>query len=186
MVSISSREINFVVTGVLLGQVLFLLIDSLFSYSSSDKINVIGIVVNVLIGAIIAIMIQKKLSDDRGVKDYFIRDLEDITSEYKKFRNGLYGDQCTARFMIEWFKNTSMKLNHLEEFLESDLSIKTAELQTYNRKIHQIITNSEPFSVAFKSNDKVVLSNKLRREISEEMEKLKHNIIRTIIAINRA
>jgi UDP-2,3-diacylglucosamine pyrophosphatase LpxH len=152
----SHKELTLILFGFIIGQASFLILESIYesyNYSNSDKISVVGvfaniagIFINILLAIYIANKIQKKASDDRGVKDYFIKDLNDITVEFKNFRDKLYNNQLDPRYILAWLKHASIKLSHLEEFLGDDLKIENIQLQGHSRKIEKFITDSLSFS----------------------------------------
>lgn len=168
-----------------MGIIGYTIIDLLGHFSASDTINLISLVVNVLLGILIVYLVQKGLSDDRGVKDFFIDDIKNIADEYKKFVNTLLRGKSSAAFIIDWFKTISVRLTHLEFFLENDLGVSDLTIQKLNREIHKVVTDSEEFNSQFYRKN-VKLSPVVKVKLLEAHKNLKHSIINAVLKVNRA
>ena len=53
--------------------------------STSDIIAIVDIVINAILAIIIILIIQKKMTTKRVLKDYFINDIKTIQEEYSFF-----------------------------------------------------------------------------------------------------
>lgn len=178
------RTISFLF-GILAGLILYLLIDKFKNLQTSHVIDIIGIFTNIILGAVIVWMIQKKLSDDRGVKDYFISEVREIRDDYKHFVNKMLQKQINSKFAVEWFKNMSIKIGQLEYFLKYKLEIDDATITMNNRKIHKIVTDSTEFNNGFSKNA-FGLMPRTNSEMMEAFKELKFAFIEIIVKVNRA
>lgn len=182
-----SKNILTFLAGVIFGLLLFLIIDRIDTLQNGELIDLIAIIVNIIIGAAIVLLIQKKFSDDRGVKDYFIKEIENLSIDYKKFRDGLYNEKYNGIYLLDWFKQTSKKIITIEYFLKNDLQIEEGSLQKSNREIHKLITDSNEFNDSLSRKDvKIKLSSKTKSALVDQSKNFKHSILSTIIRINRA
>jgi hypothetical protein len=171
--------------GVIFGILCYMILDLFNSLSTSDVINLAGIVVNIIIGAAIVFIIQKRLSDDRGVKDYFIKEVCDIKDEYSKFINKLFNSGVTTKHTLEWFKSISTRISQLEHFMEYELQIDSPSILILNRELHQIVTSSTEFNNSFKKTS-YSPSNASKNKISDAYKNLKFSFVRAIVIINKA
>lgn len=181
----SVKNLIFLFLGIAAGIVVYLIIDDFADLKIGEMIDIIAIIVNIIIGAIIVIIVQKRLSDDRGVKDYFIQEVGEIKTDYTKFINLIFKNKTQPKFVLEWFKIMSSRVFHLEQFLEHDLKIKNVDLKVLNRSIQRLITNDSDFNNSF--NKSSYNPNSLtKHQISELVKDLKYAFVHTIIRINKA
>ncbi|MEP0984400.1 hypothetical protein [Ekhidna sp.] len=178
------KEFIYITSGVILGILIHTLVD-LIPLDSPEIVELSGILVNVILGIIIVILVQKKLSDERGIKDYFITEIGEIKTEYNKFINKILFNKNDPQFILEWFKTMSMRIQQLEYFLKDELKIKNLDNQSSNRRIHKILTNSEEFNESI-SKRKFEISVELNNELTNQYKDFKHSLVRTIVKINRA
>ncbi|MEQ9304596.1 MAG: hypothetical protein RJQ14_11860 [Marinoscillum sp.] len=173
----------FGISGTLVGISFSLLFFILF-IDSSDSIAAIEILVNVIIGAAIVFVIQKKLTDDRGVKDHLIHDIEEVKNEYKIMVNKLFAGNMNPLYLLEWYKQMLIKIDQITHFCKSEFNVQTESMSELNRKLHKLITSSDEFNNDF-SQSLFVPSNKLKNEITSEFQDFKFCLVNYIIKINR-
>lgn len=142
--------------GVIVGLISCFIIVNLSSLSAADNIDIISIVVNVFLGIAIVLIIEKRLSDDRGVKDYLIDEVCSIRDEYSKFVNLLFRGKAKHHHILEWFKYMSIRISHLEYFLKKELEIKDIAMPVLNRQLHKLITDSQEFNNSFSAKSYVM------------------------------
>ena len=153
-------------------------------FTTSDKITIFSIVINLIIAGFIVLFFQKKYSDHREVKNCLIEEIKDIHKEYKDFSNKLINNITDGRFVISWFKVINMKLGHVKYFMKSEINIEDSRLLTLHQGLRGIITSSESFNNSF-SQKNIHLSTEVRNTIIEKNRELNHNFLSVIFEIHK-
>lgn len=185
-----NQKLFFLLLGVIIGAATYFFID-FFAFkvsdtlATSDVIDIASIIVNVVIGIALVLMIQKKISDDRGVKDYFLKEVSEITDEYRKFNNSFIKGKLEARWTVEWFKVIAVRIKHLETFLSKDLKIEDRSMRASHRDIQICITNTTEFNNSFKAKF-YIPATKTKTRALELYREFQTAAIHVIIRINRA
>lgn len=174
--------------GLGLGYLFHLILDHVKGFTLTDSIEVLSIIVNVVIGLLIVFIIQKRQSDDRGIKDYLTREIEALTVDYRVLKKKLYAGECKVLYIQEWFKGVTSQITTINFFIEHHLKENPGDaIQKAHRKIHQIVTDSSEFNEAYKSvGQKVKLSPTTKSKVTDAFKELKHAILDKMVKINRA
>lgn len=122
----------------------------------SDQINIISIVVNIGIVVSAAYFLQDKMTNNRYIKEYFINQLETTRSDYDLFLKNIWSNKLNRKEILKEFKYFSIKITDLDNSLKNKMKLKNVNLQSKNRSIHMLITNSNEFN-ATTTNAKVCL-----------------------------
>jgi hypothetical protein len=173
------------------GFLLFLLFYSLIKlfedFSATNTIEVISILVNLGFGVIIFFLVEKKIGDDRAVKDLFIQDVKDIKSNYKAFLIKLNHGSCNSKEINKWFKLMSINIQQFEYFVSKEFGIEKdkLKLQEFNRKMQKSITGSPEFNENF-NNPVIEFEIVTTLQIIELNKEFKHALTDVTVKITRA
>lgn len=151
---------------------------------TSNYINVISIIVNVILAAVIVIYLQNKQNNNRAVKDFFIDYVKELDDEYNDFVKDLYDNNMTNKTIVFWFRVTSEKLHSLDLILGREFNLKHESLQNLNRKIQVLITNNDAFNDNFNGGN-YQLPAKIKGDLVVKHKYLKTAFINVCISINR-
>lgn len=173
------------------GLVLALLIGSISNlisdFDSTNSLELFEILINIALGVILYLIIEKKTGDDRTVKDLFHQELNNIKADYRQFMINCNTGKMDGKDINKWFKLMSINILQLETFLKSEFGFTDQEctLQKMNRDIQIAITGSEEFNNNFSTGNKIILSNDTNNKIIELHKFLKHNFFNTAVKISR-
>lgn len=160
-------------------------IASLFSnLSNSDWIDIINILVTSIIGIWIGLVVQRNLTTNRAVKEYFISEISAINSTYMAFLNNLYKGNLSSRNIQEWLKIMNIRIEIVEESIQSRLKVKSLILSNHI-KLKQFVTSLEEFNNSY-ANNKLMLSVTNRNELLEMNRCLKNSFVKIVVDINKA
>ena len=179
----ASKLIIFLI-GLVVGILLMAIITRFEQFQTRDIILLSSIIINAVLGFVIVLIVQKKLLDDRAVKNFLIDEVNEISTDYRRFMNRLRKGSQEPEFVIEWFKTVSMRITQLNFFLSTELDIRYPNLSDAHIRIRKIITSSDEFNDCFGKEYKpgpVVWSGSL-----DEYKSIRHSLLDVIVKINRA
>lgn len=157
----------------------------LCSLQASDWIEITSILVNATIGIILAVIVSKRISNKRALKDYFISEIKDIRDHYRKFLIDLFGSKCSFNSTNSWFQVMNMRLMNLEKTLQENkrnFSFTTKEL---NHDLRNLITDHEDFNNSY-NKPSVVISQVHKQEIIKKHSEISMALMETIVKINNS
>lgn len=150
---------------------------------ASDWIEISSIVVNASIGIILAVIVSKRISNKRALKDYFISEIKDIRDNYRKFLNDFFSQKYTFNSTNSWFQVMNMRLINLEKALnEFNTKIKF-EAKNLNHDLRDIITDHEDFNNSY-SKEHVSINQAHKQEIVKKHSEISLALMRSIVSIN--
>jgi len=172
--------------GILIAYLIEAFLHLALKLNSSNSIEVFSILINVVMGIILYLILEKKTGDDRAVKDLFHQDLKNIKDDFRTFMVSFNGGSLDAKYINNWFKLMSINITQFEVFLKSEFDFIDEEctLQKMNRDIQKVITNSKEFNDNF-TKGKVLFSSETTSKVIELHKYLKHNFFRTSVKISR-
>lgn len=151
----------------------------------TDIISIINILVTALVGIYIAHIVQKNLVVNRAVKDYFIKECQEIKSNYSKFFTDLDAQHLRADYVIRWFKIMTDKVENFESTVCYEYNIQL-NLLAYHNKIKVFLTGSPVFNEQFSKTTCIKLDSQTFYEITEHHKVLSKIFTESIVKINRA
>lgn len=159
---------------------------SLFSsWTPSDWIDLIGVVVNVVFGFWIVMTIQNKVTNRRILKDHFISEIKEIRTEYKNCLSNLYSNNTRPHLVLPWFKLMNIKIDDMMEILHKKYKVDKSILKPYQIDLRELITNNTDFINQF-SSEKVTFSDSSRGQFIVFQQANNHLFNDLIIKINDA
>lgn len=150
---------------------------------ASDWINVTSIVVNAIIGIILVVIVSKRISNKRALKDYFINEIKDIREDYRNFLNELFGERCSFISTNSWFQVMNMRLINIEKALKENDSKFSLKAKKLNQSLRDIITDHEDFNNSYKKAH-VTLNQEHKQTIVKKHSEISFALMKTIVKIN--
>lgn len=157
---------------------------NLIYLTTSDWIAVFNILITSVIGVWIGVSVQKNLTTNRAVKEYFINENKDIKERYNKFMNDLYTNHLSSEKIKEWFKIMTIKINTFEGFIKNEYQLKPEILSIHN-DLKYMITATEDFNTQYKK-EFIVFSNNTKNDILLFHTDISNSLTKLVIETNRA
>jgi hypothetical protein len=92
--------------------------------STSDIINLIGLIIHSTLAVYIVIILQKNLANKRHLKDFLISEIKNLRIEYKKFFNELCSGNLRAKKIIPWLKLLNIKSYNTLKIIKKKYKVK--------------------------------------------------------------
>ena len=152
--------------------------------STSDIIAIVDIVINAILAIIIIVIIQKKMTTKRVLKDYFINEIKTIQEEYSFFIQDIIAGKQNAKSLLPWFKIMNMRISRLEKTFQKELKIKPS-IHSLSTELQISITETDEFNDSFKE-DKLSPSESLKALIYEKQKNIFDELVDKVVEINRS
>lgn len=117
-----------------------------------EIIALIDILITSSLGVWIGVNVTKNQIKNRNLIDYYIAELKQIDKDYSIFLNCLFKKKSTCKFIIEWMKIETFKINSLENSIFKRLNIKPPTLLHKHNTIKSYLTSNEDFNEQFNSD----------------------------------
>lgn len=157
---------------------------TLFCLSTSDWISILNILITSIIGIWIGVSVQKNLTTNRAVKEYFINENRDIKEKYNEFMNDLYFNHSSSEQIKEWFKIMTIKINTFEGFITNEYRLNP-EISSIHNNLKYMITDSDDFNTQY--NEKyIAFSKSTKNEILSFHADLLNCLTKHVIETHRA
>jgi len=150
----------------------------------SDWIAVLNILITSFIGVWIGVSVQKNLTTNRAVKEYFINENKDIKEKYNKFMNDLYSNRLPSEKIKEWFKIMTIKISTFEGFITNEYKLKPEIINIHN-SLKYMITATEDFNTQYKK-EHITFSNSTKNDILLFHTDISNSLTKLVIETNRA
>lgn len=129
------------------------------SWEYGDTINLIGLIVNFILGIIIVVVIQKRETDRRVLNDHLIEEVKDLRNDYRIFFQRLEKG-IKPQEIASWFKLTNIKSNDLLDLIAiKNPSIQTNYLKPFQKELKDIISDSKEYEENYFPNNKFKLKS---------------------------
>lgn len=152
--------------------------------STSDIISIADIVINAILAITIIVIIERKMTTKRVLKDYFINEIKNIQEEYSFFIQDIITGKQNAKSLLPWFKIMNMRISRLEETFQKELKIKPS-IYSLSTEIQISITETDEFNDSFKE-DKLSPSENLKTLIYEMQKKIFEEFVNKVVEINKS
>jgi hypothetical protein len=156
----------------------------LICLTTSDWIAVLNILITSFIGVWIGVSVQKNLTTNRAVKEYFINENKDIKEKYNKFMNDLYSNRLSSEKIKEWFKIMTIKISTFEGFITNEYKLKPDIINIHN-SLKYMITATEDFNTQYKK-EYITFSNSTKNDILLFHTDISNSLTKLVIETNRA
>lgn len=146
---------------------------------SSVLISLASLFVTIWIGS----TLQRAITSERAIKDFLIKNIEEINKHYKSFYADLLGGKFEPKHVLQWFKSFNVEIEPICNKLSEFTNCNYDTLSPFRHELREIITEDEDFINNF---DKGLLdpSVKLRLKIQDFHKRNYHIFIDLICEIN--
>lgn len=152
---------------------------------SSELIDIIAIIVNVLLTIWIVTVIQDKLTNRRALKDYMIDEIKGFRSEYRLFFNNLFASKMNPQTVLAWFKLMNIKIEDFMEIAHKQYDIDKNLLKAFQNDLRELITENEDYIKCY-NKDVVIFSPASQSAIIKFQQENFKRFNSVIVAINEA
>lgn len=156
----------------------------LCTISLSDWIAIISLLVTSGIGIWIGSTVQRNLTNNRALKEYYIGEIKLINEDYSEFLNCLFKGATTSKDVQEWFKVMNIRIETIQSSIVAELNI-LPEVLANHITMKQFVTNSNEFNSCYQQNS-LILTASTRNTILEIHKNFKNSFVKVIIDINKA
>lgn len=153
--------------------------------TTSDIISICDIAITSILGLWIAIGVQRSLTKNRYLREYFISELNNIRDEYKLFFNDIYEDKLNAKSIKDRLKVMSIRIVSFDNNIHQIYKLDACLLKDEHADIQQYITGEDEFNQQY-ANDTISFSSTVKSEILKRQSQLVNSITRRVIDINSA
>lgn len=159
-------------------------INWLCSLKNGEIISLVEIIVTIIIGIWIGVSVQKNLTTNRSVKDYFISESKEIRSRYRNFMNDIWSEKSKAKDIKAWFKIMTIRIDIFEKFLSYEYKLDP-DITNYHNIIKKYITDTEEFNKNYKK-EFIIFEASTKNDFIKLHRDLIKELTRNVIGINRA
>ncbi|HAC16249.1 MAG TPA: hypothetical protein DCE78_09965 [Bacteroidetes bacterium] len=124
---------------------------------TSDWIQVIGILINVIFGVVIIWLVQSKLENKRVLKDYIIRETIQIRADYCKLIDKVISSQFKPQDLIIEYKLINVNGYNILAVANKKYNTDMTVLIPYQIELLRIICDDENYVKGYKTNNDVQL-----------------------------
>jgi hypothetical protein len=152
--------------------------------STSDIINLIGLIVHSTLAVYIVIILQKNLANKRHLKDFLISEIKDLRFEYKKFFNELCSGNLRAKKIIPWLKLLNIKSYNTLNIINKKYKVEKNYLNSYQVELRELVTELDEFNSNYNGNKKLALKEESFSKLIKFQQENSSKFSSIIIMIN--
>lgn len=157
----------------------------LSTLSTSDYIQLLGIVVTSGIGIWIALGIQNNVNQSRCLRDFFIGELSALQEDYRTFTNQIFSGRLSASDIKVTFKSFTTRTTTLDDFIHKNFKVEGTFIKDAHTQLQQELTDHDEFNAQFNS-DAVIFSSTPKQQFQALHLNLSKAITQRIITVNEA
>lgn len=154
----------------------------------TDIIQIIIDIINILVTAFVSIWLvrtlQKKLNNERRLKDYFISEISTVQGEYRNLIASVLASKESPKLLKIKFSNLEAKLNSLMHILEQKYNISHESLYQYQINLRMIIEDDPGYTRVFRVDSRFTLTEASVRSIYSLDKDNVHLFYDIIVKIN--
>lgn len=128
----------------------------------TDIVQIVVDILNIVITAGISIWVvrtlQKKLNNERRLKDYFISEISAVQGEYRNLIASVLASKESPKLLKIKFSNLETKLNSLMQILEQKYDISHELLYQYQINLRMIIEDDPGYTSVFRVDSRFTLT----------------------------
>lgn len=133
----------------------------------------------------VTIFENRKLNNDRALKDCYIKDIEDIREQYNSLIRKISNHGCSSEYIISQHKSLQMRINSLntvviEEYPLSNLKSVSDSFSS----IKYFITSHAEFEKQFQEKN-IIFSSHTVQNIYEQHSNFRNEVFRFIAKLNK-
>ena len=88
--------------------------------SCSDIISIVDIAITTFVGIWLAIGVQRSLTKNRYLREYFINELNNIREEYRSFFVDIYSGALSAKTIKDRLKIMSLRIGSFDKYIHQE------------------------------------------------------------------
>lgn len=147
----------------------------------STLISLVSLFVTIWIGS----SFQRAITSERAIKDFLIKNIEEVNKQYKMFYTKLLDGEIEPKYVLQWFKSFNIEIDPICDKLLEISSCNYDALSPFRYELREIITNDDGFIKSF-NKKKLEPSVQLRLNIQDFHKRNYHLFIDLICEINSA
>lgn len=147
----------------------------------SDILQFVGLIVTVWI----AIVVQRNLTKNRYLKDYFINEIKDLRNEYRILFADIQSSKLNSETIKVRVKIISLRIKTIEDYSTRYFFIESSNLKLLHSEFQQFITGTDDFNNQYKENT-IKFSNMTITKILEYQKDIVDELTLCVININNA
>lgn len=147
----------------------------------SDILQFVGLIVTVWI----AIVVQRNLTKNRYLKDYFINEIKDLRNEYRILFADIQSSKLNSETIKVRVKIISLRIKTIEDYSTRYSSIESSNLKLLHSEFQQFITGTDDFNNQYKENT-IKFSDMTITKILEYQKDIVDELTLCVININNA
>ena len=154
------------------------------NWNIADVISIIAIVVSV-ISLLFSWYTNKRFSEERYLKEIMIDDIKHLREDYRLFLNKLMSDQCSARFIISWFKVMNLKMDGIADFINSEYHDEIFEsCQNNHNELKRFVTGCADMNDNF-NQEAIIFTDTVKNSMIEIHMRLYRSLLIAISYLNK-
>lgn len=147
----------------------------------SDILQFVGLIVTMWI----AIVVQKKLTKNCYLKDYFINEIKDLRNEYRILFADIQSSKLNSKTIKDRVKIISLRIKTIEDYSTRYFSIESSNLKLLHSEFQQFITGTDDFNNQYKKIT-ITFSDMTITKILEYQKDIVDELTLCVININNA
>lgn len=149
-------------------------------------VDIIGIFVTAGVSIWIVKTIQKRLNNERSIKDYFIGEVSVIQNEYRNLLSSVMSSKESPKMLKVKFNNLNAKVNSLMKLLATKYKIQENLLAEYQTQLPMIIEDDRGYTSVYRKDSRFTLTQKTMNAIYKLDRENSHLFYDIIVTINDA
>jgi len=154
-------------------------------FETSDWLSIFNTVVTGLIGMWVALIVQRRSSNNRAIKDYFINEAKELKITYIDFINTVINNKISSREIKNRLKGLSERISCFTKSINETFDIRAEKMNRFNVEVQTKITSSVEFNDNYEKAF-LILSEDTRKKVLKSYENLLKVFSDTVIDINQA
>lgn len=151
----------------------------------SDYISLVDLAITTAIGIWIAVVVQRNITTNRAIKDFFITEVQEIKASYGVFLNDVYRNVKSPKSAKDWLKIMTNRLQVIESSLNDAFVVDTKEIIKCHSEIQLFLTGTDEFNDNFRG-DSMNLNESSIDHLFSLHTKLLNSFTKQIVTINKA
>lgn len=147
----------------------------------SDILQFVGLIVTVWI----AIVVQRNLTKNRYLKDYFINEIKDLRNEYRILFADIQSSKLNSKTIKVRVKIISLRIKTIEDYSTRYFFIESSNLKLLHSEFQQFITGTDDFNNQYKEST-INFSDMTITKILEYQKDIVDELTLCVININNA
>lgn len=149
-------------------------------------VDIVGIFITAGVSIWIVKTIQKRLNNERSIKDYFIGEVSVIQNEYRNLLSSVMSSKESPKMLKVKFNNLNTKVNSLMKLLAAKYKIQENLLAEYQTQLPMIIEDDRGYTSVYRQDSRFTLTQSTMNAIYKLDRENGHLFYDIIVKINDA